>query len=270
MECVGTSRGAFSGALLVAALCVATPAGAQTALQRCIDTHEAAQLRRKDGALLEAKTALETCSMQACPEEIAAECRQWLLEVEEALPTVLIDARDAKGRALRRVRVLLDGRVLKEELDTTAVHVLEGRHVLRLEHEGHTPVEKSLEFRAGEKGRRVEVVFRPRATAPRAHASPEPASVSPAVWVVGSVGIAASAVAIGFGIRGWVRHADLEDRACKPNCPQEDVDALRRELLIGDVLGGIGIASLAAATIVFFVTRENGEKSSFSPLRVRF
>ena len=262
--------------LLSAVLCAATRrahAGDDDE-QRCVDRHADAQRARRDGRPLAARRFLEECAASACPRMIADDCTRWAQEIEALIPSVAIVAVGPDGRDVRRVRVVVDGEVLLEELDGKATPVDAGERRFRFEMDGAPPVERSLLIREGERARRVEVRFSAAAPAatplPVVRKAPAVAAGggSPGPWpfVVGGVGLVALGIGVGFGVHALATKADLDDRSCAPGCPQDDVDAGERAVIVADVAGAIGLVSLGVA-VVLLVTR-TGATSAVPAARV--
>ena len=155
----------------------ASPASPQSIApdkEACASAHEEAQVFRKRGRLLEAKNKLELCANAACPLLARQDCGVWVVEVAERLPTIVIEARDARGQPTTAVRCTLDGERLVDGLDARAIAVNPGAHSLRCEltdsaagagsaaDGGAAPSsEQPLAVVEGEKRRKVDVSFEP-------------------------------------------------------------------------------------------------------------
>jgi len=250
---------------LMAFLATSNSFAQQDSALMCTAAHEAAQLHRKADALFEARRELQSCSRSECPELVRADCAKWLKEVDAELPALTIDARTSRGARIHDVRVLLDGEVVAERSSGEPLIVPVGEHVVRVEHAGAPPIERRMTFERRRKDARMRVTFDvaaprvPKQRAPRP--DPEPRAPdgegpTPAAWIVGGVGIVGLGLFAGFGIDGLIRRNELDDIACKPSCPAEDVATIRRDFLVADVALGIGAASMAAAVILLAVTWE--------------
>src|SRR5438045_2725401 len=75
----------------------------------CAAAYEQAQVHQAAGRLKEAKRTLAGCLQEACPSFIQADCGQWLGDVDRALPTVVLAAKNARGEDVVAVRVQVDG-----------------------------------------------------------------------------------------------------------------------------------------------------------------
>jgi tetratricopeptide (TPR) repeat protein len=99
---------------------------------------------------------------------------------------------------------------------------------------------------------------------PAAVAAPEPSPPSPRprlwTWVVGGIGVATLAAALGTGVASQLAYNDLDARCTNNHCDpamvkdaQERVDGGKRLALATDVLWPIGAAAVATAAVLFFV-----------------
>ncbi|AUX44639.1 uncharacterized protein SOCE26_061050 [Sorangium cellulosum] len=236
--------------------------------QACAAAYERAQDLRRKGRLLDAREALIACSQPSCPAAAVADCGPWLAEVEQSLPSVVIAARDMRGRDRLDVRVLVDGRLVAPALDGKAVPVDPGTHTFRYEPAGGPAIEERVLIREGEKNRRLTVTLgappagdhalaphAERRASPAEGRSPDaPASSVPAlVWVFGGAGVAGLAVFAAAGAMSLGAEADLR-ASCAPRCAAGDVNAIRVQHAVADVGLGVGVLSLGAAAWLY-VTR---------------
>ena len=83
----------------------------------CAEASEAAQSFRDDRKLQAAREKLLACARPECPKPIKRDCDELLSEVDAAMPTIVLAARDAEGRDLTDVKVLLDGTPLEHALE---------------------------------------------------------------------------------------------------------------------------------------------------------
>ena len=127
--------------------------------QACIAANEGAQDLQGAGKLREARSKLAICVAESCPGPIRQDCGQRLAEVDKAMPTLVLVAKDAAGNDLGSVRVTMDGQPLVDKLIGTAVPVDPGEHRFVLEASGLPKAEKTLILHEGEKGRREVVIF---------------------------------------------------------------------------------------------------------------
>lgn len=257
------SRGLAAGLGALAWLASSGPARAQElepengaappdedATAACISAHVEGQRLDRAGALREAREALVRCSRPSCPSLLVQECAALLTEVDAAIPTVVFALSDAEGRDVADARVLEGGAVVAARLDGKAIALDPGEHTFRFERPGADPIAVTVVVREGDKGRRIAAVLPdPQASIPFG----DGASIPPLTWAFGAVGAVGLGVFAGFGAAGLFARSDLEDRGCKPECPDSDVDSARNLFLVADVSLGVGLAALAAATIIYVV-----------------
>jgi hypothetical protein len=236
----------------------------------CVDAYKQAQLRRKAGALLEAREQLLICARDVCPNVVKTDCVPWLGEVTRAIVTVVVDATDAEGKALTDVRVSADGAMLTARLDGRPIEIDPGDRVLRFETPGAPPVEQRVLLIAGERERRLRVTLARRdlllPQPLQSAAAPPPAHLGPfsvPVVVLGGVGVVGAAGFLAFGLIGNGEKRDLDQAMCKPNCPSSQVAAAERNYVLADVSLGVGVVSFAVATVLF-LTRSPTRKEGFS------
>jgi hypothetical protein len=149
-------------AVVAFVLLVATPALADPKAE-CIAAADQAQQARDDGRYRAARDAFATCSRAVCPKPVAASCTKWSREIDDAMPTLVLAAKDPSGADVTDARVTFDGAVLATTLDGKPVAVDPGSHKLRFEREGSDPVEQTVVVKAGEKLRAISVMLRPTA-----------------------------------------------------------------------------------------------------------
>ena len=102
--------GAWLGALVAAGL-MAAPSRADDKAA-CLDAASKAQSLRDAHKLVEAREQLRACAAARCPAVVQNDCATWLVEVERALPTVVLAAKNTAGADLVDCS---SGQVSKEE-----------------------------------------------------------------------------------------------------------------------------------------------------------
>jgi len=210
----------------------------------CLSSYESAQRLRLETKLRAAKAALVTCARAECPDVLRRDCSRWLGEVEKSLPSVVVAARRG-ATDVTEVRVVIDGDIVAESLDGSAITLDPGKHAFRFELDGAPAVERSLLIVAGEKDRAIEVSFEAPADAKQTAAP----SALP-VYALGALGVVALGSFAYFGLSSHAKREDLA--ACKGHCPEDDVDEVRREQLVADVSLGVGLVALGAAAYLHF------------------
>lgn len=242
--------------LLVVGLLPAMDVSAQDKqpTSQCIAAHVEAQRLQRSAKLRDARAALVRCSDPACPSVLVQECTELFNKLDGAVPSLVFVARDPDGKDVADARVLDGDAVILERLDGKAIEVDPGEHVFRIESAGLPPVERKLVVREGDKLRRVEVQLGGPKGDPVVVETER--DVTPAFWVVGSAGIAGLALFGGLAGAGLAKKNDLDDRACAPRCPTEDVDEVRSLFLGADISLGLGLTALAIAPILYFTSPE--------------
>lgn len=242
--------GARSCALFVLGVAAAANA-APPQRAECFDAYEQGQRHRKARELGAARKSFISCSNDVCPASIKSECARWAGEVETDIPTVILSARRAGGRDLADVRVTLDGAELTRSLDGRALEIDPGEHVFRFEAEGQS-VQQTWVIREREKGRVLALVFDEPDTSELTRPS---AGRSPLPWIFGGVGLVALGSFTYFGLHGRSQQSSLDDRGCKPRCPQDDVDDLERSYLVANVSLGVSLLALGGAAYFYLSER---------------
>lgn len=261
---------------LLSAVLLSAPEAAAVDKKVCASKYTEAQEQRAEGKLRTARDALLVCSQKDCAGFIRKDCGRWLAEVEEALPSIVVAAKDASGADVTDVRVTMDGERIASELGARAIEVDPGEHTFTFERDGRT-VEQKVLVREGEKSRRIEVTFEEEAPEPVAApatraATPEDAGTEPegdgppmAAWILGGVGVAGLATFAIMGSSGLSEKSDLED-SCSPNCSDDDLSGPRKSFLIADIGLGVGLVSLGIATYLFL---DAGSSSGEETARTR-
>lgn len=234
--------------------------------QACLDSYDKAQTMRQEGKLIETRDALLVCVRNVCPAIIKRDCTQWLGEVDEAMPSVVIEARRPDGQDAVDVTVTVDGKPFVSQIDGKAVPINPGVHQFRFEYEGAAPIDQRIVISEATKNRRIAVEFKaPSASGPAAATSPhdQPAAEeavpghdtgakpkAPALaYVLGGVGLVGLGGLTYFGLQFDGELNDMDK--CAPNCPQSDADHASKTRLFALVSGGVGIVSLGVATYLF-------------------
>jgi len=258
----------MSVAALAVAVAIGGPAYAD-ARKACAESYVNAQKLRRDGALTRAREELLVCSRDECIAAVKKDCVDWLGEVSGAIPSIVIVARDGAGNETLDVRVTIDGKLAAERLSVSGIELDPGTHTIKLETAGAPSVERQVIVRQGEKNKVIEVGFA-TAEAARPATSPTPMATvattsepprSPPIvsYVLGGVGVVSLGVAGAFWIGAESSRSDLDDARCAPRCNPDDVSAIERDRLIGDIALGVGLASLGAAVATYFLLRPSAQ-----------
>jgi hypothetical protein len=261
-------------AVLVATVAVyaaldAVPAHAQenpAEAEACFTAAERAQPLMKQKRLREARAELEVCARDVCPKVARVDCRNWMADVANAQPSIVIFAHETNDehemRDVEGVRAIIDGAIFIDKVDTTPIPIDPGRHRLRLERQGAEPLELTVDVAEGEKARAVHFYWK------RSWVTKPPGPVSrptpPLVYVLGGVGL------VGVGVGTYIELTALGRRSteldvCKGTCTQARVDDVRNLTRAGDITLGAGILFLAGAGVVYLARPKVEEKRPEEP-----
>jgi len=255
-------RMCFASTLLLASA-LARPAFADDKAQ-CLDAYEKAQRVRQEGKLRESRTQLAVCSREVCPASIRKDCGRWLDDVEQGIPTIILRATGEQGEDLKEVSVAMDGEVIATSLTGGAVAIDPGSHKFEFRRAGKAPVTVEAVIAEGDK-RRTVAMTAPRDTTTPTTTTERPVAEQPPpvtterptpilTYVLGGVAIVGLAGFGFFAYRGSSTRSDLD--SCKPFCGQDEIDASKKNFVIGDVFLGVGVVALAAATVIYLTRPE--------------
>jgi hypothetical protein len=256
-------RAAVASTLVLACMIPGSHALAADGAEKdeCINAADQGQQFRDDNKFRVAHDAFARCANESCPVLVKEECSQWLRDLDERMPTVVIRAEDSKHHELTDVEVMFDDAQLISKLDGTPVPVDPGDHVFHYEAAGLSPVEEHVVIRAGEKNRVLKAQFQEESTGttePVEHAPTAPAtpSMPPATWVLGGLALAAFASEAYFGLSGLGdRSTDLGPGGCAPHCGDTEKSAIQTKFIVADVSLGVGLVSAGLAVYFFFSSR---------------
>ena len=229
----------------------------------CLTSYERSQELRRQGGLKAAKEQFALCARPACPKALSGDCTKWLEEVNNTIPTIVVEGRDTSGGETVSVKVSVDGQVVAERLDGRAIEVDPGMHSFRYEYGGKT-LEEKLVIREGERNRKVTANFAPASTKPDPDqpkgpvrplaTAPPPVHyerpVRPLTYAAGGFAIAGLAGFAFFGLQGKGKASDLKN-SCSPHCTTDQVQPLKTSYLIGDIFLGVGLVSIGVAALSY-------------------
>jgi hypothetical protein len=225
----------------------------------CLSAHHSAQELRQKDMFIEAQQKLAICSSASCPGAVISDCGNWITDLEQRTPSMVIEVK-VDGRPADNVRLFLDHEPLGDW--THAIKVNPGRHVIRAEAPRFEPYEEAIVFPEGQRMRLVPIEFK-SPVAPTPALSPA-LSAEPAARDVGTVsrpvpsavypllGVGAAGL-VGFGIFaviGRSKQTNLEN-TCQHRCTDSDISSMKTAYLVGDISGTVGVASLVGAAVVF-------------------
>jgi hypothetical protein len=268
------NRRLLSVVAVAAALASATAFADERAA--CLDAAEKGQRFRDTHRLVEAREELRACAAAGCPAVVQTDCAEWLVDVERALPSVVLTAKSGAGADLVDVTVSVDGKPLASKLDGQAVPMNAGPHTFRFEAPDGTTAEEQVVVIEGEKNKSVSVTLLGRvAVAP----APSPAPASPVVasqdglgtrrlvaLIAGGAGVASLAVGSVFGLL-TISEKNQQETDCPSPCL-----AAAHNLALGDHSTGItdgavstvafiaGAALVAGGAVLFFTSGPSREQ----------
>ncbi len=254
--------------LALLAVSVGSTATAQAAApskQACFASHGKSQELRLDSKLIEARAELRVCSDGACPSALQTDCANWLAEVQQGVPSVVLLAEADSGDAVN-VKVTVDGNLLTEKIGDETYEFNPGAHVFRFELGDYPPIEQTVVLRQDEKRRVIRVQFQkekppepattpagPQAAQPQPQAPPAngPRPIPIATYVFGGLALISAGASGYFGMHGLNERKNQQD-SCAPNCSDEDVKKIKTDFIIADSAGGFAILSAGLAAVFYF------------------
>jgi hypothetical protein len=253
----------FVGVLTCAAFGSA-PARADVDRAVCLDEVSKGQRLRDVRSLVEAGKHFRVCARVECPAVIQRDCANWVAELEQRIPTVVLSAKDSGGRDLVDVTVSVDGQPLVGALDGQAVEVDPGLHTFRFERADGSVATQQRLIKEGEKAQGVLVVLSP------SDGSPAPSSAAPPGTTLrvlglslGGAGVVGTAVGAALALNAKSR----DSRAASETGPARpaDSDSAVRQGNVATVVVGIGAAMAAAGVVMWLIApREEGPRRTSS------
>ena len=233
----------------------------------CLDAASKGQTLRNAHKLVEAREQLRVCAAAACPAVVQSDCANWLADVENALPSVVISARSGAGADLFDVTVSVDGLPLVSKLDGQAAVMNAGPHTFHFVGADGTKLDQQVMVKEGEKNQEVAVVLGTApAAAPATGATASGETSSPwktVGWVAGGVGVAGLAMGAVFGVMAM---GDKNSAHCANNlCDPGTSSGIKSAALLSDVgwiAGGVLLAGGAA--LVLWAPRGGGHEGTAS------
>lgn len=230
------TRGLSAAVALSLVLAASAAHAAKPTTAECLAASESAIEFGKKHSLRDQRTQLLICSAASCPGDIRHECTHRVEEVSSAIPTITFEVKDDQGQDLSSVKLSMDGELLAERLDGTALSIDPGEHTFRFETPGRPPLEKHFVIREGQKDRRESIVFSSPQPAPsppppgrapplKAASEPSPGSDSTSqsgglstqktlALVAAGVGVGGTLVGTIFGLKAKSKH----DQAARLDC----------------------------------------------------
>jgi hypothetical protein len=257
-------------------------ARAQGPSDQCFSAPLDGQRLQKAGKLLDSRARFAACSRKKCPAKIVEACVRWSSEVDAAIPSVVLAARDARGNDLTDLRVSIDGNAALD-LSPLAIELDPGPHSCVFQRAGAADVKEQAVLHEGEKNREVLARFRPteaslpEAGASRAESAPTPQTTSrpappaapaeaepnddapsaptpsdrpvpAAAWVLGGAGALAI---VGFAAFAGIGLSTRANDHCDVGCPPSEYDTVTTDLRVADASLAVGILALGTAAVLY-------------------
>ncbi len=265
---------------LLALGCALAARSAQAAKPKtaeCLAASEASFKSAGAHQLRSERSQLLVCAAASCPTDIQKECLRRVEEVNRAIPSIIFVARDGDGNDLSAVKVTMDGEVLAERLEGTALVIDPGEHTFTFDTTGQPTLEKKILIHEAEKERReVIVIGAATAVAPppaeSTEAAPPSAPAEPAsdgssrlgtqkavALVAGGVGVAGVVVGTIFGLQSKSKHDKANDVCSGDVCQTSDgIDASNDSVKKGNVSTVafiVGAAGLVGGAVLWFTAK---------------
>src|SRR5262245_41221309 len=146
-------------ALAVFALPEAPASAADPTTADCLAANDKSISLRNEHKLLAARAQLSVCAASSCPGDIRKACMRRIDQMNASVPTVVFEAKDGSGNDLTAVKVKMDGEILAERLEGTAISLDPGAHSFTFEAQDQPTITKQLVVREGQKDRREPIQF---------------------------------------------------------------------------------------------------------------
>ncbi|HWP05357.1 MAG TPA: hypothetical protein VNN72_06430 [Polyangiaceae bacterium] len=266
----------FLWSLALASFVWSRPASAaDPSTSECLTASEDSLKDGNDHALRSERRHLLICAASSCPTEIRKECMRRVEEVNAAMPALVFEAKKGDGTDLTDVKVTMDGEVLADHLDGTALEVDPGKHSFVFETPGEDSITKELVVNEGVKDRRESIVFGP---IPAGGVVGPPDSGGQAnggmptqrvvALIAGGVGVAGLATGGVFGVMAMQKKQDAE-KTCPRDCATQDgVDKWHSATTFGTVSTiafAAGGALVAGAAVLWFTSPKRSAEVGIGP-----
>lgn len=251
----------------------------------CLAAAEASLKSGNEHRLRAARGQLLVCAAPSCPADILKECVRRVEEVNAAIPTIIFEAKDAVGNDLSAVKVTMDGEVLSERLEGTALSIDPGEHTFLFETTGQPPIEKHFVIHEAQKDRREAIIFgappaaavvppAPSTATPdtvAANAAPAPTEPNRglgaqkiAAIVAGSVGVVGVVGGAIFGVAAMSKKNDAENvcpGACSTQAGVKDWSDAKSAGNASTAFFVVGALGLAGGAVLWFTAPSSSHGS---------
>lgn len=264
--------GAVAGVLVAApSLAHAEP----TDRKVCLAAVDDGQKLRDEGKLVEAREKFLVCASAGCPGVIVKQCDEWVAAVERDTPTVLFKIRDASGKELVDVKVLVDGKKVSDTISGQPLALEPRDHTFRFELADGTFIQERAVIRLGEKSRIIESSFPPANSKPPVAAPPVAPPTEPGKgfrvpllgWVGGGVFVAGAAVTTVFALQANSREDRLR-KTCAPRCSDDQADEVQTKITLANVGMFVGLAGLGVAVVTTILANRHETRKETAGFRI--
>ena len=214
----------------------------------CIASSDRAQQLRDERLWVLASKELLACSQEICPKPVRANCQKWRAELEQAMPSVLVQVQ-ADGQDAPESKVMIDDRPV--ELVGTAIPLGPGAHVFAATL-GRRAVSLRMLILEGEKNRKVMLALEPEPPPELVSVVPARVRLLPAgPFVLGGVSLVSFGLFAGLGLDGKARLASLEANPCAASrtCDVTAVNGIKSQYLVADALLVTAISAAVFALV---------------------
>jgi hypothetical protein len=238
----------------------------------CLGASEAALKLGNDHKVRAERSQLLVCASASCPADIRKECASRVDEVNAQIPTIIFGAKDASGADLNAVKVTMDGEVVAERLEGTALSIDPGEHTFTFETANQPQLTKTFTIQEAQKERREVITFGAATTAPNPLTpTPQPTSAQPPpenppgaygnqglgtqkilAIVAGGVGVVGLGIGTAFGVMAMSQKNDAQSACPGSQCATQagvnkwnNAGSTGNVSTVGFVIGGLGVAGAA-------------------------
>ena len=234
-------------------LLVGVSAAEARAADVCLSAPVEGQKLQRAGSLLRARERFAQCAQKTCPPQIVQDCTQWVQDVEHALPSVVVAARDAQGQDLVDARVSIDGQP-PVAVTARAIELDPGPHRFVFSHGPGPEVSIDALLRDGEKDREIRATLGGEPV-PAPTPAPEPIQASEAARPVPAAALVAGGVAVAglgvFAVLGTMGVVRRGNDHCATGCLSGDKSSVDADFLGADVALGVGLVATGVAAWLY-------------------
>jgi hypothetical protein len=225
---------------------------------------------RDHGQLLAARAQFRSCAQPVCPSVVVKSCTEWLIELDQRIPSIVLRVRGHAAQDLPHANVLVDDVVVP--LDGRPIELDPGAHDISANAPGWLGNAHKVLLADGEQRRLVllelrrespQVSSEPAAAAPPPRSAPTPRDttsfrVPMGSWILGGVGVVGIA---GFAVLRAEAAGELSRlrATCAPDCMPSLTEPGRHYATAADVslaVGAVALAGAATWTLIRWLDRE--------------